>query len=351
MASEIKTNSILHPAIHAAKKSCLEDRGNAYKKGLLEPWGVIPLTANVKGIRYSFSITPVVWHDDTLPYRRRLEGSAPSGSSPTDDTWPADVPTDVDLTKGKTITGNVNGLDKQGTVYTGKDSNDKPITYTVYNEFTDTGVTYNVKTWVYDGDTYQHQTREEGGELKGEDKTKYGDNVDGSETDWSERPSNSPILTSYAEIYEEQPNNIRWWFELDNIKKSFDEYINWDETAEDSRNLADEVLGDDLQDAVDAYLTDVGNSTKPADMSQDEWDQNIANINKAMGDTLNSSKADIGRYMDTLSESETILNDTEDIKSDTPAIEAVDYVRNGVAYVSDSVAALVNDTVNNSSGY
>ena len=95
MAANTKPNSILHPAIHAAKRSCLEDEGNAYKDGLLEPWGVIPLTANVKGIRYSFSITPVVFHDDTLPYRRRLEGAPPSGSSPTDSTWPADVPADV----------------------------------------------------------------------------------------------------------------------------------------------------------------------------------------------------------------------------------------------------------------
>ena len=175
MSSETtKTNAILHPAIHAAKRSCLEDEGNAYKEGLLEPWGVIPLTANVKGIRYSFSITPVVFHNDTLPYRRRLEGSAPSGASPTDDIWPADVPTDVDLSKVTRSSSNVNGsLNKPATVYIGKDSNDKPITYTVYDEFTEGITTYNVKTWAYDGDVYQHETREEGGKLK-EGKTKTG---------------------------------------------------------------------------------------------------------------------------------------------------------------------------------
>jgi hypothetical protein len=63
----------LHPAAHAAKKSCLDGKGNAYGGGREEPWGATSNGQLVRGVRFGFSITPVFHHNYTLPYTKLYE--------------------------------------------------------------------------------------------------------------------------------------------------------------------------------------------------------------------------------------------------------------------------------------
>ena len=330
--------AVLHPAAHAARRCCLDNEGNAYGEGKTEPWGVIPLTASVKGIRYSFSITPVVYHKDTIPYQKRLEETPSSGSSTDGDIWPIDIPA-TQTTEGEytrsTVPGSSNPRTLEATRYLGRDDNNRLVIYTKFNEYTDGGVTYNVKTWSHaeaNNYTYIWQSRTENGTTI-EEKYRVNDDTGSQDTNWEERPKDNTIA-SYSEIYEEQPNNIRWWFELNNIKKSFSEFVSWSKTAQESRDLAEEVLGDDLEDAVNSFLNDVNNSEAagpPAGMSQAEFEEQIAEIRAAMGDTLDTFKDNISDYLTILDQSENKLNIETNITESTPAIGGVDYVRDGVA--------------------
>jgi flagellar biosynthesis/type III secretory pathway chaperone len=81
---DIIFSDVLHPSAHGSHKSCLDDNGNAYDDSNIEPWGVIPLVANIKGIRYSMSFTPIVKHENTVPYKILYEDMENSDGSYSD---------------------------------------------------------------------------------------------------------------------------------------------------------------------------------------------------------------------------------------------------------------------------
>ena len=70
----INLEQAFYPSVHGTRVCCLYRPGNCYTDWNPEPWGPMPdVLKPFRRLRYQYSITPIIKHDNTLPYTKDEE--------------------------------------------------------------------------------------------------------------------------------------------------------------------------------------------------------------------------------------------------------------------------------------